>query len=278
MNQTNIAQMYQQACLAELEALKPGNVHIFADGHGMQVQHFITSAEVSAYPMSQPEFSVGQRIYHAVKATIDAVGCNTNLGIILLCAPVIQSYLDNSQIFTKEHLRQTLSDLTCLDAKFVYQAIQLANPAGLGRLEKHDVNEIPTITLLEAMHAAQNYDAIAQQYVNVYEQVFSYGVAEYKEIKMRWESEAWVNTAVYLNFLAHITDTHILRKFGREAALAVQQQAKLHYQAFINQDNPKLYMPALLKFDATLKAKGINPGTSADLTVANILLIKLMQT
>lgn len=277
MSQSIIAQLYQQSCLHELEALKPGNVHIFADGHGMQVQHFIQSAEVSALPMCQPEITVGQRIYHAVKMTMDTVGCNTNLGIILLCAPIIQSYLDNSQIFTKEHLRQTLSDLTCEDAVFVYQAIQLANPAGLGRLEKHDVNETPTITLLEAMQAAQTYDSIALQYANGFEQIFNYGLAEYKEITMRWERIAWVNTAIYLNFLAHITDSHILRKFGREAALAVQQQAKLHYQAFINQDNPKLYMPNLLKFDTELKAKGVNPGTSADLTVASILLVKLMQ-
>ena len=33
---------YYNACMAEIQALKPGNVHMFADGHGMTVQDFIT--------------------------------------------------------------------------------------------------------------------------------------------------------------------------------------------------------------------------------------------
>ena len=39
-----LADAFKAACMAELEALKPGNVHIFADGHGMTVQDFMASA------------------------------------------------------------------------------------------------------------------------------------------------------------------------------------------------------------------------------------------
>ena len=41
------SQLYQSACLAELAALKPGNVHAMADGHGMTVEQFVKSAELS---------------------------------------------------------------------------------------------------------------------------------------------------------------------------------------------------------------------------------------
>lgn len=275
MTHPDISRMYMQACLAELEALKPGNVHIFADGHGMQVQDFIKSAEASALPICKPALSVGERIFYAVNATWQAVGCNTNLGIILLCAPIIHTYLENSHSFTNHSLKQTLSKLSYKDAKFAFSAIQLASPAGLGTLAEHDVNQTPEISLLEAMQLAAERDAIARQYTNGYAQVFEFGVKLHKKISLQWQQEAWVNTAVYLSFLAHLTDSHISRKIGREAALAVQQEAVAHYKIFIEQENPKLYMPKLLAFDQSLKSRGINPGTSADLTVATILLMSL---
>ena len=43
-----IAAAYVEACLAELDAPKPGNVHRFAAGHGMQAADFVRSAEASA--------------------------------------------------------------------------------------------------------------------------------------------------------------------------------------------------------------------------------------
>ena len=52
-----MTQKYTNACMAELTALKPGNVHLFADGHGMLVQDFIKSAEVSA-PFFSPHTGV----------------------------------------------------------------------------------------------------------------------------------------------------------------------------------------------------------------------------
>ena len=71
---------YRNACMAELQALKPGNVHVFADGHGMTIHDFIKSADASAAVIAQPDLSVGERIYLVVEATQKAVGLNTNLG------------------------------------------------------------------------------------------------------------------------------------------------------------------------------------------------------
>jgi triphosphoribosyl-dephospho-CoA synthase len=49
------AQVYKAACIAELQALKPGNVHLFADGHGMTIRDFIKSADASANVIAQPD-------------------------------------------------------------------------------------------------------------------------------------------------------------------------------------------------------------------------------
>src|SRR5947209_4599655 len=85
---TAIAAAFDAACRDELDALKPGNVHAFADGHRMTAADFVRSAAAAARPLTQPGAKVGLRILHAVVATQAAVGMNTNLGIILLCAPL----------------------------------------------------------------------------------------------------------------------------------------------------------------------------------------------
>jgi len=48
----------------------------------------VRSAQVAAGPLSVAGARVGRRIFGAVEATRAAVGRNTNLGIILLCAPL----------------------------------------------------------------------------------------------------------------------------------------------------------------------------------------------
>ncbi len=260
-----IATAYRNACLAELEAIKPGNVHIFADGHGMEVQHFVTSAEVSAPAISQPEIGLGERIFLAVEATIAQVQCNTNLGIVILCAPIIQAYLNQTT------LAQVIANTTVEDADWLYQAIRLAKPAGIGTREKHDVRETPQITLLQAMQEAQNDDMIARQYSLQFANVLTEAMPLYEQLQQRWERPAWALTGVYLYWLSHYLDSHIQRKYGEQTAQQVQDQAQSHYQVFINLENPKTFLPVLMAWDKQLKMQGINPGTSADLAVATVL-------
>src|SRR5713101_6742331 len=77
-----LAQALKSACLAEIRAPKPGNVSIYSAGHGMTAQQFEASANAIAAPLTVPGTSVGERILRAVQATQQAVGCNTNLGIV----------------------------------------------------------------------------------------------------------------------------------------------------------------------------------------------------
>ena len=278
-----LAQAYRNACMAELEALKPGNIHVFADGHGMTIQDFIKSADASAMVIAQPNLSVGERILKSVQATHAAVGINTNLGIILLCAPLIQAAIDqvlNPEISFLKKLATTLNNLTVEDANLVAQAIVLANPAGLGATEDNDVHTNATVSLLEMMASAQDKDRIAWQYANYYSDIFEFGMPEYVKALARWQdssnsrgqNKAWATTAIYLGFLARQLDSHIVRKFGEEVAKQVMQEAKGIEKKFKEAGNPKLLQKQLLAMDTALKKRGINPGTTADLTVACLLL------
>lgn len=275
----NLADTFKAACMAELAALKPGNVHIFADGHGMTVEDFVKSAEAASKVIAQPNLNLGERILQSVQATQEAVHTNTNLGIILLCAPIIQAKLkvDSTQNKTglQANIHKVLGDTTIQDAEACFQAIQLANPAGLGSAEVHDVQNHADCTLLQAMQAAAQRDLIAQQYSNDFADVFV-ALDLYKRLNQQWQRPAWAATAVHLHFMSQFLDSHIVRKFGEAIAKMVQAEAAEHFDAFLNTYNPKNYQTPLLNFDAALKQRGLNPGTSADLTVATLLLHTLM--
>ena len=91
-------------------------MHIFADGHGMTIHDFMKSAEAVSVVIAQPDLCLGQRILTSVQATQKAVACNTNLGIILLCAPLIHAVLTVTKGCLQQRLQQVLQETTISDA------------------------------------------------------------------------------------------------------------------------------------------------------------------
>jgi triphosphoribosyl-dephospho-CoA synthase len=271
-----IAQAYIEACTAELQALKPGNVHVYADGHGMTVYDFQQSAHASAPVMGQPNLSVGARIHEAIRRTNDAVGCNTNLGIVLLCAPLASAaFAADVTGDLRSALHIVLASLSVEDAEQAFAAIRLAAPAGLGESAEQDVRDAATMTLREAMTLARERDRIAAQYVSDYHDVFSLGVPRLARGLARWGDLHWAATSTYLGFLASFPDSHVARKYGAAIATALQQRALPHDQSLLVRDAPECARTDLMTLDAELKTRNCNPGTSADLTVASLFALRL---
>lgn len=272
-----LSRAYKAACMAELQALKPGNVHAFADGHGMTIEDFIQSADVTADIISRPDFTLGERIFYAAEATKNAVGQNTNLGVLLLCAPIIDAAMNvTGQITLQQALHDTLAQLTVSDAEYVSRAIVLASPGGLGDAAEYDVRDLPQVSLLTMMRAAQDKDRIAWQYAHDFEDVMGFGLSRYTDAMLQWANPAWSATALYLGFMSRYPDTHIARKYGAAFAENIRQEAAVFEQMHMTAENPKLVQKKLLDWDTSLKQLGINPGTSADLTVATLLLAELL--
>jgi triphosphoribosyl-dephospho-CoA synthase len=269
----DIAEAFIAACRDEIEAPKPGNVHIFADGHGMTVQDFLCSAEAAAPALSNPSLPVGARILAAVEATFAAAGMNTNLGIILLCAPLARAAETGLDLHTA--LRKSLAGLTLADADFAFRAIRHAMPAGLGSAPRHDVHEKAEVTLLEAMQAAAGRDRIAFQYAYDFVDVFEKGGGALAAARGKGWAAPWPVAGVYLAFLAGFPDSHIARKHGFAAAAQVQAEARDAQERFGNTTNFEHALQDLLTFDRRLKSSGLNPGTSADLTVATVFADRL---
>lgn len=270
-----VGKALRDACLIELRALKPGNVHYHAPGHGMTAADFERSAEAVAAVFAQPGLMVGGRILRGVEATRAAVGCNTNLGIVLLAAPLAEAALVGQGGDLRSRLGRVLTDLEVGDAEQAFQAIRLAEPAGLGHSERHDVRQAAKVTLLEAMAEAAPRDLIARQYVTDYREVFETGIEGLRRALSRWNDEAWAAADVYLGFLSGAPDSHIARKYGSEKAEELRRRAEAPAVLLHAADDPESVKQALLDFDAALKAEGLNPGTSADLTVASLFARRL---
>ncbi len=269
-----VAAAYLESCLAELSALKPGNVHALAPGHGMSIADFEASARASAPAMGRDGLTVGARVLAAIEATRAAVGCNTNLGIVLLCAPLAAAAMLPTGAL-RDRLREVLDRLDIADAEAAFAAIRLAQPAGLGQQPQHDVRGPAAASLLAAMTAARDYDRVARQYATAYADIFDTGVPCYRAALDRWAAQTWATSTTYLEFLSRFPDSHIQRKFGAEEARRVSEAARPLAARLAAAADPASLTADLLAFDADLKAAGRNPGTSADLTVASLFAVRI---
>jgi len=266
---------FVEACTLDVETRKPGNVSRAAPGHGMDADLFVASAAAAAAPLFSLGRRVGARIEGAVRASVAAAGCNTNLGIVLLCAPLAAACervpADGGAAALHATLRGVLDALDVEDARAAYRAITLAHPAGLGTVPEHDVASRARIGLREAMVLAADRDRIAWQYAHGYADVFELGLPAFRTALAAAgaaaDAPARAMQRVHLEFLAAIPDSHIVRKHGRAEAHcvmaeAVPWRARARHGEALDED------PAFAAWDASLKARGLNPGTSADLAVA----------
>ena len=270
--------LFIAACVMDVAAVKPGNVSLDSPGHGMSAEDFLLSAKAAAPHVADPDLEMGERIYRAIEATQNAVGCNTNLGIVLLAVPLIhaaQHRMPGDPL--KHQLQRSLASLTLKDTEWVYQAIRLASPGGLGESPRHDVRDKPTVTLLEAMHEASERDRIAYQYTHCFTDILGHGMVSLCQSRTHWGSDSAAVTTTYLNFLARFPDSHIWRKHGHSTTKMVQEMTLDCITRLSQCTNWSCVKPHLMSMDKALKSLNINPGTSADLTVATWLADRLMR-
>lgn len=282
---------YLDACELDVAVRKPGNVSRLSAGHGMQAALFSASARASAEPMFRAGARVGDRIEAAVAATWDVAGCNTNLGIVLLCAPIARAVelapQADDPVALHGAIESVLADLDVDDARAAYRAIARARPAGLGSAPAEDVHGVPGIGLRAAMALAADRDRIARQYRDGYTELFELGlpslsagsaVATDLSAGAGGRVSAAVTDAVqqvYLAFLASRPDSHIVRKHGAALAHSVMGAAQ-RWQDRASAGRHLDVDPEFVAWDQELKAAGLNPGTSADLTVAALFVAGLV--
>lgn len=278
-----VAKAFEQSCLDELDAIKPGNVGHHAAGHGMSVRDFEKSALAASASIARHGATIGERIRSAVVATRRSVGQNTNLGIVLLCAPLAHA-AQTPTLSGPLALRslKSLQTLSVEDANDAFAAITLASPAGLGVVPEHDVRAPARLDLREAMRAASHRDRIAAQYTCNFRDIYLSGWSIFKQAVDAGVSPDWCTSAVYLRFLSAFCDSHVVRKHNAGVAERVRLQGTLQFDRLsllLQSTEPDFneFSRQLILLDRDWKSKAINPGTSADLTVATLFSVRLEQ-
>jgi triphosphoribosyl-dephospho-CoA synthase len=278
----DIATAAQLACLLEVSAPKPGNVspgRHFAD---TRYEDFLASAAAIGAPLAGAGTRpLGATIRLAIEATARWTRSNTNLGIVLLLAPLARAAADLGQTpdlrdsRIKATVGQVLEATTVEDARDVYAAIRVAAPGGLGRADAQDVAGEPTMTLLEVMRLAADRDGIASEYATGFEVTFGAGVPALS--RARREGLSWDDAIVetFLTLVAASPDTHVARRAGVEAARGVSARATAALAAGgVRSDEGRR---AIREMDTALRdpRNSANPGTAADLTAAAIFVMLL---
>jgi triphosphoribosyl-dephospho-CoA synthase len=265
----------QLACLLEVSAPKPGNVspgRHFAD---LRYEDFLASAVAIGEPMAGAgERGVGSTVRLAIEATAKLTRSNTNLGIVLLFAPLARAA---ALAGTSLHhaLKQVLDRTTVEDAREAYVAIRQARPGGLDRAESQDVSTEPTITLVDVMRLAAHRDTIASEYATGFEVTFRTAVPALE--RARRDGLPWDDAVVetFLTLLAAVPDTHIARRSG--VALAADVTERAHQVLAAGGVRSEGGRRAIEDMDRGLRdaRNSGNPGTTADLTAAAIFVVLL---
>lgn len=256
------------ACILEATARKAGNVHPGASFHDLIFADFVASAHAISPVLARTEaLGVGRAVLSAVEATRSRTPRNTNLGIILLIAPLAAVPRD---VPLAQGIHDVLERLTVADAESVYAAIRLAQPGGMGEVRDQDVSQRPNGTLREVMQLATDRDLIARQYATGFRLVLETGVpylAAYDDFETEWEQAI---IGLQLSLLSEHPDSLIARKCGGELAAEASRRARVILAAGWPENAAARTQWG--EFDAWLRADGNrrNPGTTADLVTASL--------
>ncbi len=259
------------ACLWEATAPKPGNVHPHAAFNDVCYADYLASAIAIGPAMDNATTQkLGTTILESVAATQKMVGRNTNLGTILLLAPLASV---PRTLSLQEGVADVLRATDQEDAAQLYEAIRTARPGGIGTAEKMDIYQTPPGDLCAAMREAADRDSVARQYAENFVPLFERIVPN-----LRTAIEAGMTLAdtivhVHLQTLHAFPDSLIARKCGMAVAEEASRRAGEVLAA--GPQPSAAYQQALQMLDRYLRDERHqrNPGTTADLLAAGLFTL-----
>jgi triphosphoribosyl-dephospho-CoA synthase len=254
------------ACVLEVSARKPGNVHRLRDFPDLTFLDLLLSAGAIAEPLDRaiPD-GVGAAVFGAIAATRRVVATNTNLGMVLLLAP-LAAVPDGVEL--QEGIETVLETTTVADSRAVYRAIRLAQPGGMGDVPDQDLADEPTMSLRDIMRLAADRDLIASQYADGFQEVLGNALPVLRSFLGSSQDLETAIVAAYLNTLARHPDSLIARKAGIGQARDVSRRAaEILDGGWPDREESRRECQL---FDDWLRdpCRRLNPGTTADLVTA----------
>ena len=276
-NLDNLQNAYLFACRKDIELIKPGNVNIKSPHSDTNAEDYLESSLLSSKELFKPDYSLGERILNSIKITRSKIKTNTNLGIILLCAPIIHACIYFNNLTMREGIKKTLSSSTVKDTQDLCMAINISAPGGLGTREIYDTASKPTVNILEIMNHSASYDRISYQYSHDYSDIFDFIIPRLVFLNKKHNSLDISLSVMFMEILAKIPDSHISRKYGNKIAKKTSNNASDLLKILDREYSPDYLADRLNNLDYEYKKKGINPGTTADLLVASLMIYKIFR-
>ncbi|HUK39153.1 MAG TPA: triphosphoribosyl-dephospho-CoA synthase [Methanomicrobiales archaeon] len=261
----------QMAMMLEVTASpKPGNVDRCHDYDTTRLEHFLASA-ILARPALEKAASagacggagpgagagIGEVFREAVRLTTDHSGGNTHFGAFILLVPLLRGGDIPGAI-------QVVRETTVEDALEFYRAfshvkvrmlpgdpLDVADPRALEAIRGRGM------TLLDVMDHSREHDMVAREWINGFR--LTRRAAD--ELHRTGCGKEGV-VGAFLRLLAAETDTFIVKEHGREVADEVRRKAGEVLAGRLD----------LAGFDAECIARGINPGSTADIIIAGIYI------
>jgi triphosphoribosyl-dephospho-CoA synthase len=301
----NISRCLQLATVLEVSIQKPGNVGFESSFEGTRVEHFLASAvavgpafeeaahrgmEVLEGKRDVTQVGIGELIKAcAADVAVWQRGGNTILGTVMLIVPLAvaagitpqkKDTFDFSVL--RKNLDMIIKSTSALDSVHLYEAVDIANPSGLGKAQDLDVSDPNSkkqlmeknVGLFDVFKLAQSYDDICYEWVMNYPITFDLAYPYLKQQLINKSLKVAV-VHTFLKILSIRPDTFITRKVGKEKALEISAEAKkvLERGGLETTEGKK----SLDAFDKKLRSSSnkCNPGTTADLTAATLALATL---
>ncbi len=268
----SIGRLVEMACLLEVSAPKPGNVHRGADFEDVTFFDFASSAVAMGQAIDESSsLRYGKTVLSVAKRTLQVAESNTNLGINLLISLLVK-VCRAKDVLDRSSVESCLSHLDYEDSKNVFEAIRLMNPGGMGDVEAHDVNNQAPSSLAEAMDAAKDRDLIAAQFTNGFEDVFERSLPWILQGRERFGDLVLGIVWAHVRMMAEFPDSLIARKCG--PSIADQSQTMAARAIETMDKDPAAFFAAVADLDFWLRSDGHrrNPGTTADMIAAGLFV------
>ncbi|MDR2544438.1 MAG: triphosphoribosyl-dephospho-CoA synthase [Methanobrevibacter sp.] len=293
LSPNKIAQIAQISSILEASGYpKPGNVHRTHDFQDMVFEDFLisgivigdavreaTSEVLKINPqIKSDEAFLGKYILKAVKETDEWIANNTNLGIIMLLIPIACSgAISNNLTELQSNVGMLMENTNSLDAVSLYKAIGIAKAGGMGSQDEFDVTSIQAQkelisknqTMYDVLKISASWDSLADELTSKMPITFNIGFKTFSNLKKDYALN--ISTVLtFLTILSNVPDTLISRKYGEEKAKEVSNLSKelLRFDDYASID----FKNKLIEFDDFLFENRLNPGTTADLTAASIMI------
>lgn len=245
------------------------------------------------------------RIGEAIKDAVDETtrwqkGGNTHLGTILLFVPLAAaaglcgSIGAISPLSLRHNVGKVVGATTNEDAANTFETIAKTTPQTLGRLSDNTAPDLKArrrsvqrITLLDAMRHSSRWDGVASEWATSFEKVFAVGYPELLEVfgETRDVNVATVHTFLFL--LSRFSDTFMARKIGLRRTPYIEEAVKIGVEetSWVAESAKEALRlgglttreggALILGLDGRLRGSGLNPGTTADLTGASLMVALL---